>query len=231
MTSEEGAPRFLLSSPGARSANRGSSGTCEAPVWIPARRCAIRGATPFDCVGLLPDVRAGTLAGMNAVTRQVAAPPMPDADALVRLVARMRREIPLTVAMGVEAGTLAGNTLQLRAPLAPNANDKGCAFGGSLASLMTLAAWALIELHLDARGSRCEVYVQDSGIDYLAPVWGELRVTARLAEGEDWAAFFAALDTRGKGRLTVLAQADHAGMPATRMRARFVAKRVLAEAT
>ncbi len=231
MTSEEGAPRFLLSSPGARSANRGSSGTCEAPVWIPARRCAIRGATPFDCVGLLPDVRAGTLAGMNAVTRQAAAPPMPDADALVRLVARMRREIPLTVAMGLEAGTLAGNTLQLRAPLAPNANDKGCAFGGSLASLMTLAAWALIELHLDARGSRCEVYVQDSGIDYLAPVWGELRVTARLAEGEDWAAFFAALDTRGKGRLTVLAQADHAGMPATRMRARFVAKRVLAEAT
>ena len=181
--------------------------------------------------GLLPRARAGTLAGMNAVTRQVAAPPMPDADALVRLVARMRREIPLTVAMGVEAGTLAGNTLQLRAPLAPNANDKGCAFGGSLASLMTLAAWALIELHLDARGSRCEVYVQDSGIDYLAPVWGELRVTARLAEGEDWAAFFAALDTRGKGRLTVLAQADHAGMPATRMRARFVAKRVLAEAT
>ena len=231
MTSEEGAPRFLLSSPGARSANRGSSGTCEAPVWIPARRCAIRGATPFDCVGLLPDVRAGTLAGMNAVTRQAAAPPMPDADALVRLVARMRREIPLTVAMGLEAGTLAGNTLQLRAPLAPNANDKGCAFGGSLASLMTLAAWALIELHLDARGSRCEVYVQDSGIDYLAPVWGELRVTARLAEGEDWAAFFAALDTRGKGRLTVLAQADHAGMPATRMRARFVAKRALAEAT
>ena len=180
---------------------------------------------------LLPRARPGTLPGMNAVTRQDAAPPLPDADALARLVARMRREIPLTAAMGLEAGILAGDTLQLRAPLAPNVNDKGCAFGGSLASLMTLAAWALIELRLDARGSRCEVYVQDSGIDYLAPVWGELRVTARLAAGEDWAAFFAALDARGKGRLTVLAQADHAGMPATRMRARFVAKRVLAEAT
>ena len=197
----------------------------------PARRCVIREATPLDCAGLLPRARAGTLAGMNAVTRRDAVPPMPDADALARLVARMRREIPLTAAMGLEAGALAGDSLQLRAPLAPNVNDKGCAFGGSLASLMTLAAWALIELRLQARGPRCEVYVQDSGIDYLAPVWGELRVTARLAEGEDWAAFFAALDARGKGRLTILAQADHAGMPATRMRARFVAKRVLAEAT
>ena len=168
---------------------------------------------------------------MNAVTRQEVVPPLPDADALLRLVARMRREIPLTAAMGLQAGAFAGDTLQLRAPLAPNANDKGCAFGGSLASLMTLAAWALIELRLEARGARCEVYVQDSGIDYLAPVWGELQVTARLAEGQDWAAFFAALDARGKGRLTLLAQADHAGVPATRMRARFVAKRALAEAT
>ena len=29
--------------------------------------------------------------------------------------------------------------LRLRAPLAANVNDKGCAFGGSLCSLMTLA--------------------------------------------------------------------------------------------
>ena len=35
----------VLSSPGARSASRGSSRTCGAPVWIPARRCAPSGMT------------------------------------------------------------------------------------------------------------------------------------------------------------------------------------------
>ena len=38
--------------------------------------------------------------------------------------------------------------LRLRAPLAANVNDKGCAFGGSLCSLMTLAAWGLVYLEL-----------------------------------------------------------------------------------
>src|SRR5690606_24608867 len=33
--------------------------------------------------------------------------------------------------------------LRLEAPLAANVNDKGTAFGGSLVSLMTLAAWGL----------------------------------------------------------------------------------------
>ena len=36
---------FMPSSPGARSANRGSSRTCEVPVWIPARPCAPSGMT------------------------------------------------------------------------------------------------------------------------------------------------------------------------------------------
>ena len=41
MTSEEGAPPFLLSSP----RKRGSSGSCGAPVWIPARPCGPSGMT------------------------------------------------------------------------------------------------------------------------------------------------------------------------------------------
>ena len=36
--------------------------------------------------------------------------------------------------------------LRLYAPLAANVNDKGSAFGGSLSSLMTLAAWGLTSL-------------------------------------------------------------------------------------
>jgi thioesterase domain-containing protein len=47
--------------------------------------------------------------------------------------------------------------LRLQAPLAANVNDKGTAFGGSLVSLMTLAAWGLTVLKIEQAGLRAEV--------------------------------------------------------------------------
>ena len=160
---------------------------------------------------------------MNALIEPTATA-APDDAMLARLVARLRHQIPLTAAMQLEAGSVDDGALVLRAPLAPNVNDKGCAFGGSLASLMTLAAWAAIELRLEARGLDCDVYVQDSSIDYLVPVWGELQARATLAEDQSWEAFFSALAMRGKGRIGISVEVAHAGRTAARLRARFVAK-------
>src|SRR5579863_8533752 len=78
--------------------------------------------------------------------------------------------IPLARAMQITLHRYDGDSLTLNAPLAPNVNDKGCAFGGSLAGLLTLAGWGLVLLRLKALGHDCDVYVQDSTIRYLAPV-------------------------------------------------------------
>jgi len=142
------------------------------------------------------------------------------------LVSFIHARIPLARAMALELAAHDGDRLALRAPLAPNVNDKGCAFGGSLASLMTLAGWGLVELALRERGIDCDVYVGESSVRYLAPVWTDLLAEARLAEGADWAAFFATLAARGKARIEVactVAGAD--GAPAATLAARFVAKR------
>ena len=115
--------------------------------------------------------------------------------------------IPLARAMELKVAEFDGNRLALAAPLAPNVNDKGCAFGGSLGSLLTLAGWGLIVLHLGER--ECDVYVQDSQMRYLAPVWQD---------------FDAMLDARGRARLRV-----HCRVPlpestdACTLEARFVA--------
>ena len=135
-------------------------------------------------------------------------------------------DIPITRTMQLHIAQADGDTIALAAPLAPNVNDKGCAFGGSLASVLTLAGWALLVLQLRAAGEECEVYVQDSYLKYLAPVWGDFRATAQLAEGESWSSFFAALTSRGKGRLRIMASvAGTDGAPATTLEARFVALR------
>ena len=112
-------------------------------------------------------------------------------------------KIPLARAMALSITRYDGDSLTIVAPLAPNINDKGCAFGGSLASLMTLAGWSLLKLALDARGIEGDIYVKDSTIRYLAPLWQDFSTTASLARGDTFEAFFKALETRGKGRLHV----------------------------
>jgi thioesterase domain-containing protein len=148
-------------------------------------------------------------------------------DAPIRALEReILDDIPLARAMQLQIAAYGPNGLTLLAPLAPNINDKGCAFGGSLASLLTLSCWALVVLRLRAIGEDCDVYVQDSQLRYLAPVWGEIRAESRIAEGESWDAFFAMIGARGKGRLRILASvSDASGKPATTLEARFVALR------
>lgn len=111
--------------------------------------------------------------------------------------------IPIARAMELSISGYDGESLTMSAPLAPNINDKGCAFGGSMASVMTLAGWSLVRLALDARGSEGEIYVKDSTIRYLAPVWQDFCATACVADGDTFEDFFKAYDRRGKGRLHV----------------------------
>jgi thioesterase domain-containing protein len=133
-------------------------------------------------------------------------------------------DIPLARAMQLRVHRYDGNELTLAAPLQPNINDKGCAFGGSLLSLLTLAGWGLIVLKLRELGRQCDVYVQDSNVRYLAPVWQDFTAHAELAEGESWADFTRALDTRGRARLRVTCHVPlPTGAPACTLSARFVA--------
>jgi thioesterase domain-containing protein len=138
----------------------------------------------------------------------------------------LREGIPLARAMDLRVLEFDGTRLALAAPLAPNVNDKGCAFGGSISGLLTLAAWGLANLKLTEAGLPADVYVQDATLSYLAPVWGEL-VAEAWVEGDPWPEFFAGLRDKGRARITVMGELsamDGAGT-AARQTARFVAKR------
>jgi thioesterase domain-containing protein len=143
-----------------------------------------------------------------------------------QLIQFIRDEIPLAHAMDLELADCDEHSLTLRAPLAPNVNDKGCAFGGSLVSVMTLSGWALVELALRRRGTDCDVFVAESSVRYLAPLWDDFHSQARLAEDADWATFFSTLDNRGRARIAIdCVVPGENGEPACTLNARFVAKR------
>ena len=148
----------------------------------------------------------------------------PENNLVAAFESKLLADIPLARAMQLHLDRYDGDCLRLVAPLAPNINDKGCAFGGSLSSLMTLGGWGLIALKLESLGRNCDIYVQDSTIRYLAPVWTDIVAEARLADGESWDAFIAALDSRARARLRVICRVPLAdGSDASSFEARFVA--------
>lgn len=95
--------------------------------------------------------------------------------------------------------------LRLSAPLAANVNDKACAFGGSLVSLMTISAWGLVSLELAQAGLHADVFVADSRVRYLKPVFEDIVVEATY---DDVAEHAALADTlRKQGRASIRLQA------------------------
>ena len=101
-------------------------------------------------------------------------------SAAAALESHIRGTIPLADAIDLKVRRYTGDLLEMTAPLAPNVNDKGCAFGGSMASLLTLAGWGLVELGLRAQALACDIYVGNSELRYQEPVWSELRGLARF---------------------------------------------------
>lgn len=148
-----------------------------------------------------------------------------DAEALRRLQAHYDG-MPPVATMRLRVAGWDGERLTLAAPLAAHVNDKGCAFGGSLVSLMTLAAWGLVTLRVEAAGLDADVFVADSQVRYRAPLFDDLEATARLDAdgGVAWEGFLAMLRERGRARAALLATVPlPGGGVATEARLRYVA--------
>jgi thioesterase domain-containing protein len=87
---------------------------------------------------------------------------------------------------------------------------------------MTLAAWGWLMLELDAVGLVAEVYVADSQIRYLAPLYDDLLGEARLAPDQDWPSILRTLRDRRRARCSMQAQVfDAAGRSVATLSARF----------
>ena len=132
--------------------------------------------------------------------------------------------IPLAAAMQVEVRRLDARGLALAAPLAPNRNHIGTAFGGSLQGLATLAGWGAT---LVAAGDpeRIGVVIRTAEMRFRAPVAGELVATAEWPEPARVADLRAQLESLGRARLTVEVDVgDERAQAAASFRGEFVAR-------
>lgn len=122
---------------------------------------------------------------------------------LDELTTYLHEHIPITRGLGAAAVAYDGTRLALAAPLAPNLNHTGTAFGGSMSALAVLAGWALVHVKLRERGIENRLVIQRSTLDFDAPVDGDFTATAVLPAAEDWDRFLRTLERHGRARVKV----------------------------
>jgi thioesterase domain-containing protein len=115
----------------------------------------------------------------------------------------LHEQIPLTRHLGVAAEAWDGASVRLGAPLAPNLNHQGTAFGGSLSALAIISGWVLIHLALRERGLEVQLVIQRSQYDFEAPVDGDFTATSALPGAADWDRFLLTLKRHHRARVTV----------------------------
>ncbi len=141
-----------------------------------------------------------------------------------RLIGLWHRHIPLAAAMAVSIQHLDENALTLTAPLGPNANHMGTAFGGALQALATLAGWGAAMV-VAGREFGGHMVIGDSRMRFLAPVPGILRARCPLPPGFRQRAFRSRIAERGRARLDleVIIAEDPDATEQARFEGRFVA--------
>jgi len=148
---------------------------------------------------------------------------MPPSADLREIERFLHSKIPLTAAMGVQVEAWNEDGLVLTAPLGPNHNHLGTAFGGSLAALLILSGYSL--LWLEIGDAETHIVVRKTSLDYLRPVEGVLRAVCARPAPEALSVFKETFARRGKARLELHATIESAGETAVEFQGTFVALR------
>lgn len=135
---------------------------------------------------------------------------------------RLFSAIPISQAMQVRVLSCGTNGVELSAPLAPNINHEGTAFGGSLHALALFSCWSVATLLVDPFEVDY-VVVQDSQMDYLNPVRGDFRARC-VGEPERSQRFLATLQRRRLARLALEADIVCGDQVCAKLRSNFVAR-------
>jgi thioesterase domain-containing protein len=145
-------------------------------------------------------------------------------DDLLRDTERfLHEQIPITLAMGVRLESYDGTQLVLTAPLGPNHNHLGTAFGGSLSALATLTGYAMLWLQLGDH--KAHIVIRESTIRYKHPVRGTLRAVCLRPDEAALATFRQKFASTGKAHVRLQVSLNHGDQTCVEFDGDFVALR------
>lgn len=119
-----------------------------------------------------------------------------------KMLKTINDSILLTHHMGISVKVCSLSNLVIQADFHLNKNHKSTAFGGSLATTLTLACWAWLTNYLDENQLQgFEVSVHRCHIEYIKPVLTDFDSVCEGASAEDLASFQKTLLRKGRARL------------------------------
>lgn len=162
----------------------------------------------------------------HVVTHTMSSPARTEA-ALEDLEHLIVEKMPITEHLEFSLAADDEGRLRVSAPLKPNANHMGSAFGGSLSMLATVTGWAMmhqvVQEAVEDMCRRVEVIIQESDIEYLRPVYENISVICEPPDEEAVDHFQQMLDRWGRARLDLKCKIDAAGERAVTFIGRYVA--------
>ena len=135
----------------------------------------------------------------------------------------LHTQIPLSRAMGVKVESWDEERFVIAAPLEPNHNHLGTAFGGSLAAMATLAGYGLLWLALGDKSAH--IVIRSSTISYRRPVRRGIRAVCRQPDAAAMAEFKTKFEHAGKARITLAVTIEEDDAECVRFEGVFVALR------
>jgi thioesterase domain-containing protein len=147
--------------------------------------------------------------------------------ALEELERLIVEEMPITEHLEFSLAADEDGRVHASAPLQPNANHMGSAFGGSLSMLATVTGWAMmhqvVEDAVEDMRRRVEVMIQESDIEYLRPVYENISVICERPDEDALERFERMMERWGRARLELKCKIDAAGERAVTFMGKYVA--------
>ncbi len=141
-------------------------------------------------------------------------------DSAAKLEAAYHDLIPLSGHMGIRVKSFADDRLVLTAPLAPNVNHQGSAFGGSLFSIAALSGWGLIQLTIAKLDRPSNTVIANTDVSFKRPIYDEIECVCELPDS--WEATEQALLDSGRASLILKPQIETKGEVAMAISGRYV---------
>ncbi len=128
-------------------------------------------------------------------------------DHCQRLQTTILEAIPLARAMQLQVVKVDNDSgLHLFAPLQPNSNHTGSAFGGAIGSLLILAGWGWMQLANESVGYSRDVVVQHTQGHSRWPCDDDLNVICPAPYDSDWQRYCKIYKKHGRARLKLQPQ-------------------------
>lgn len=117
----------------------------------------------------------------------------------------LEEQIPLYRKTGFTIEELKESSVQISGTLEENSNPHKTLFGGSIGVILLMAAWSKAYELMNRTDPHSSIVVSSQKIDYIKPVTNNFHALATNPESDILQNFLQNYETKGKGKLNVIA--------------------------